>query len=112
MKIQRFNENKGLKYSEFTDILSNTPEYYPVFVLLDDYIWSPSVNKEAKIISKGTELYSYDPFYQGISLKTIDSRNIELEFDELFLLDFVEYRTKKEVDKELKIYRDASKYNL
>lgn len=54
--IRKYNE--GLSYSEYRDICLNTPKFYPVFVITQDY--DELYTNENITIKKGTELYVVD----------------------------------------------------
>jgi len=108
MKIRRLNESKkGLTYDEFTNILMHTPVYYPVFIMIDD--WVELYTDNNNLITKGTEVYSEDT--NMIDLRTLCPKNIITEIPEE-CLEFVEYRNKKDVDDQLKMYKTTDKYNI
>lgn len=99
--------NEGLSYAEFTDILMNTPVYYPIFKVTKN--WKEYYTGVNKLITKGTEVYS--PDINSIEVKTLDYNNILTEIPEDYL-EFVEYRSKVEIDEQFKMYGDTDKYNL
>jgi len=98
-----------LTYDEYGDICSETPVFYPVFVTTEDY--NELYTEEDRLITKGTELYVTDPFEFHTDMSTLCPLNYTTEVpDEL--LEFVEYRNKKDIDKKLEMYNKASKYNI
>jgi len=99
--------NEGLTYAEFTDILMNTPVYYPVFKLTQD--WKEHYTGTNVLITKGTEVFSPDT--NNINLKTLDYNSVLTEIPEE-ILEFIEYRSKKKIDEQLKMYQETDKYNL
>jgi len=105
--LKIYESNKGLSYGEFTDILMYTPTYYPVFVLIDDF--EEEYTGDLYTIPKGTEVYVEDS--NRCEFYTLDNNHILTEIDEGFL-KFVEYRNKKDIDKEVEIYTNAKKYNI
>lgn len=98
--------SEELSRDEYDKILSKTPVYYPVFKINTDYV--ELYTKKEYLITKGTEVYNDRIFEE---LRTLDEKNIMTEIPEEYL-EFVEYRDKKEIDKQLEMYRQSNKYNI
>ncbi len=105
MRIRRLNE--GLLEDEYNNIMSNTPVFYPIFKLVKDFI--EYYTEEYHIIKKGTEVYSDN--INEVEILTLNEINIFTEIPNEYL-EFVEYRNKIDVDKELEMYKQSNKYNL
>jgi hypothetical protein len=98
---------EGMSEAKYSEILQNTPKYYSIFKLTKDYI-EPYTDKN-KLIIKGTEVYQDNLHFSEVMTICPENYITEVPAE---VLDFVEYRTHDDVDKQLEMYKASNKFNI